>query len=223
MPSFFRRLLRLIRPQGIQLPGAELYDFVARSAILQTHYERVAEDISTFAARGRLLDIGTGPGALRAKIRLYAPNLRLLDMDVSWSMNEKARRGLSGAELADDIAMCQADAHRLPLADESIEIVVSVGSLRYFKDPIAGLNEIHRVLKKGGAALMYDLVARLPDSIKQQATRDLGRVGLSLLWPHSFEKPFTHASDMESLAADTRFEKGTTRFVGVLCRLTLIK
>jgi hypothetical protein len=44
-----------------------------------------------------------------------------------------------------------------------------------------------------------------------------------LLWLHSFEEPFRAVAELPALAAPTRFGKGETRFVGLLCCLELRK
>jgi ubiquinone/menaquinone biosynthesis C-methylase UbiE len=43
-----------------------------------------------------------------------------------------------------------------PLADNSVDLVVSILSLHHWDDPAAGLNEIVRVLGPGGQAWIYD-------------------------------------------------------------------
>jgi hypothetical protein len=70
---------------------------------------------------------------------------------------------------------------------------------------------------------MYNLVRDTPTSILRQASREFGRLKLTLLWLHAFEEPFYSREDLESLARASRFKKGLTRFVGVLCGLVLQK
>jgi ubiquinone/menaquinone biosynthesis C-methylase UbiE len=53
--------------------------------------------------------------------------------------------------------LVQADAGRLPLAGAAFDGVVCANSFPYFRQPVAALREMRRVLRPGG------LVRRLPD------------------------------------------------------------
>jgi SAM-dependent methyltransferase len=88
---------------------------------------------------------------------------------------------------------------------------------------LAALNEVHRLLKAGGHALVYDLVRKLPPSVAEAARREFGSLQTRMLWLHSFEEPFYSPRDMEALVPATSFQRGQTQFVGVLCCLVLQK
>jgi ubiquinone/menaquinone biosynthesis C-methylase UbiE len=45
----------------------------------------------------------------------------------------------------------------MPFADASFDFVVCMALFKNFADPVGALNEIHRVLKPGGQASIYDL------------------------------------------------------------------
>jgi ubiquinone/menaquinone biosynthesis C-methylase UbiE len=53
-------------------------------------------------------------------------------------------------------AWLQASAVRLPLADRSVDWVVSCNSFHYFRDPAACLAEAGRVLRPGGRLVVVD-------------------------------------------------------------------
>jgi hypothetical protein len=84
-------------------------------------------------------------------------------------------------------------------------------------------NEVHRVLKAGGYALIYDLVRKLPAGIVEEARREFGPLRTWMLWLHSFEEPFYSSEAMEALVPATSFRRGQTQFVGVLRCLLLRK
>lgn len=223
MWQWARRLLRAVHPEGIPWPGSVLYDALTRRAIFQRHYDLVARDVLGYCTQGRLLDIGTGSAWLLVRLRPLAPRLRLVGADISTAMLRRARRNLAKAGLEGQIEIRQGDAGRMPFSDGQFDLVVSTGSLHHWKTPVAGLNEVHRVLRDGGVALLYDLVKRLPESVDASVKSEFGRLRMRLLWLHSFEEPFFSPQDMESLAAGSLFGQGQTRFVGVLCCLVLRK
>jgi len=221
--SWFWKVMRRLHPQGIPWPGSVLYDALSGSSIFLRHYQMVAEDIGRYCRSGRVLDVGTGPGRLPLAICRTLPDVRVVGVDISSGMVAQARKNVAQASGSAAIEIIEAAAASLPFPDDSFEAVVSTGVMHHWKDPAADLNEIHRVLKPGGYALLYDLVRKLPPAVAQQARRDFGRVRSTLLWLHSFEEPFYEVDEMRSLPAGSKFSAGDVCFVGVLCCLVLKK
>ena len=218
--SPFRRLLKIVHPEGIPWPGSVLYNAISLSVIFQRHYELVANDILNYCRQGSLLDIGTGPARLLLKIHQQCPGMRLVGIDSSPAMVAKARQNV---ETSRGIEIKEGNADHIPFPDCSFDIVVSTGSMHHWKQPTAGLNETYRVLKEGGLALMYDLVSDTPESILEEIRRQFGRWKTTLFWLHSFEEPFYTQKNFEAMAQTTLFRKGQTRFVGLLYCLILKK
>jgi ubiquinone/menaquinone biosynthesis C-methylase UbiE len=156
-------------------------------------------------------------------LRRSLPELELVGVDISPAMVATAQENIKRAGYAAAIDLRVAAAEALPFPDESFNAVVSTGSLHHWKPPLAALNEVHRVLKAGGYALVYDLVRKLPPSVAEAARRKFGSLRTRMLWLHSFEEPFYSPQDMEALVPITFFQRGQTQFVGVLCCLVLQK
>jgi ubiquinone/menaquinone biosynthesis C-methylase UbiE len=157
------------------------------------------------------------------KLSEEAPRLRLVGVDVSPSMVTKAQQNVSAAGLSNRIEIWESSADHLPFADAYFDVVVSTGSIHHWKEPVTCLNEIHRILKPGGNAWMYDLVSDTPQSVLEEMRRDFGRLKTTLFWLHSFEEPFYTRETFQQLASATRFQQGQTEFVGVLCCLEMQK
>jgi SAM-dependent methyltransferase len=103
---------------------------------------------------GRLLDIGTGTGRV---LELLGPRVRqALGVDASKAMLALARARLNGPDLA-HCAVRQADMYRLPLSDQSFDIVVLQMVLHHAEDPAGAILEATRVLRPGGRLLVIDL------------------------------------------------------------------
>lgn len=218
-----RRLLKVVHPEGIPWPGTTLYNAISAAYIFQRNYEWVAQDILSYCPEGSILDIGTGPGWLLIKFHQRSPRARIVGLDASPSMVTQARENIADAGLSGVIEVEKGSANRIPFDDESFDAVVSTGSIHHWKEPIAALNEVYRVLKRGRYALIYDVVSDTPASVLQETAREFGRLKMWLFWLHAFEEPFYTRRDFELLAAPTWFKKGHTRFVGVQCCLILEK
>jgi ubiquinone/menaquinone biosynthesis C-methylase UbiE len=221
--SPLRRLLKLFHPEGIPWPGTVVYNLISATTIFQHSYEVIAKDIMDYCTEGSLLDIGTGPGWLLLKLHQQAPQMRLTGMDASSSMVAKTQENILTAGLSHVIDVSEGNASRIPFAESSFDIVVSTGSIHHWKDPIVALNEVHRVLKPGAHALMYDLVSDTPTGILDEMTREFGKLKSMLFWLHGFEEPFYSRQNFEELARPTLFKEGRTRFVSLLCCLILKK
>jgi ubiquinone/menaquinone biosynthesis C-methylase UbiE len=223
MSPGWRQYLRRWHPQGIPWPASVLYNEISRSGIFERHYQLVADDLAGYCRSGRALDIGTGPGRLLLAIRRTLPDMAVTGADISQAMVATAVRNMKQAGFSGSVEVIQAAADDLPFPDDLFDLVVSTGSLHHWKDAVAGLNEVFRVLKPGRNALMYDLVKSMPPALLKQARDEFGLFRTALLWMHSFEEPFYCPDEMEALASSTLFGKGETRFAGMLCCLVLKK
>jgi SAM-dependent methyltransferase len=142
--------------RAFDLPTAGMYDALV-GTVLEGFYARVASDVAAAYPRGTLLEIGSGPGRLAVRLGREAPNLAVIGVDISDAMVERATRRAAGASLLERVRFKVGDVAALSFADGEFDEVVSTLSMHHWPDPAKGLAEIHRVLKPGGEARIYDL------------------------------------------------------------------
>lgn len=132
-------------------PVAELYD-EAFSDISVRKAEIAFIEARLPPSRPRVLELGTGNGALLAHL---APRISAgVGVDRSASMIDHGRRRCAKHP---HIELHAVDTPALPVADASVDVVVSLLSWRYLDwDPI--MAEIRRVLAPGGRLLVVDMV-----------------------------------------------------------------
>ena len=116
-------------------------------------YRRVARDVDALAlpAGARVLDVGTGPGALPRLLAERRPDLEIDAVDLSPEMIAQAVGSAPAS-----VTFAVADVARLPWPDATFDLVVSTISQHHWVDPTAGMAEVRRVLRPGGRAWVYD-------------------------------------------------------------------
>lgn len=76
-------------------------------------------------------------------------------LDVSGTFVEIAKR--NAAEAAVGIDFRQGNASAMPLCDDAFDFIVCRAAFKNFSHPVEAMNEMYRVLKPGGCALIIDL------------------------------------------------------------------
>jgi ubiquinone/menaquinone biosynthesis C-methylase UbiE len=138
--------------------GAGPYSRIA-PRLLRGFYRCVADDVVSGLSRGAVLDVGAGPGTLALEIARRQPSLEVVGVDISPEMLAIARANAQREGLDGRVRFETGDAARLPFADRSFDLVVSTLSLHHWPDLAASLRELHRVLRPGGRAWLYDVRA----------------------------------------------------------------
>src|SRR5262249_50627843 len=120
----------------------------------------VADLVATRVRRGsHVLEVAPGPGYLA--IEMVRRGYRVAALDISSAFVRIARENAARAGVAVDIK--EGNASRMPFPDEAFDFIVCVAAFKNFSDPIGALNEMHRVLKPGGEASIFDLRKDISD------------------------------------------------------------
>lgn len=110
-------------------------------------YESMAA-IREAPERGTIVDCPCGAGVALRGLSDDA-RVRYIGLDLSPHMLRRARRRADARGLG-DTEWVEADAARLPLADESADLFLSYWGLHCFAEPERAVREAARVLKPGG-------------------------------------------------------------------------
>lgn len=105
-------------------------------------------DVTRFA---RILDVGSGAGQiLKHLLKAAAPETQLVAFDLSHQMLKRARLRIKNPRPM----YVTGDMLHMPFADETFDCVTCGWVIEHLPDPVPGLEEIKRVLKPGGSALI---------------------------------------------------------------------
>jgi ubiquinone/menaquinone biosynthesis C-methylase UbiE len=110
-----------------------------------------------FAGAGRILDIGSGTGGLWPHLARFAPQARVIALDLSLVMlrQARARHPAAGA-----VTWVRANALAMPVRMGWADLVTCHDSFAHFEDHDAALRAFWRALRPGGHLLILHDVPR---------------------------------------------------------------
>jgi ubiquinone/menaquinone biosynthesis C-methylase UbiE len=215
---------------------AKAYKGVGMEGVIATWYARnTSRDLGRFTQTARrvaelahpgniVLEVAPGPGYLAIELAKRGYNVTALD--ISRSFVRIARRNARDAGVAVDVR--HGNAAEMPFADGSFDFIVCVAAFKNFSDPIGALNEMHRVLKPGGQATVFDL---RKDAAREDIEAEVRRMQLSAMnaqltrWAFNLmllRRAYT-SGQLQQMAKHTRFGHWEVTPEGIGLEFRLIK
>lgn len=152
---------------------------ISREGTLPNRHRFVVQDILKYCKpqKGFWVDLGAGRGQLTIPLIEAAENpVVMLDPD-----EEAMAQGLRIARekgLEDRLFAVVGVAESLPFLDNSVDLLVSRGSIFFWDDPVKGLQEVYRVLRPGAPAYIGGGAG---SGFPQEATEQLIRMRVEQL------------------------------------------
>ena len=121
----------------------------------------------------RVLDLGSGAGTdSLVAAQMVGERGQVTGIDMTPAMLAKARTAAAEMGLA-NVEFVEAEAERLPFADESFDVIISNGVIDLIPDKDAVFSELHRVLVPGGRLQIADVTIQNPVSAEGRRNIDL--------------------------------------------------
>ena len=153
-----------------------------------TGWDRVLGAFASFCrvrAGWRVLDIGCGPGGLARHLAALGCVTIGLDRDMQMAV-------LAAHSYGAKVPCLQADAQRLPSADEKFDLVTATNVVFLLDRPQDGLAEMARVVRRGGRLAMLNPSEHLSSGSAAALANERGLTGIertSLLgWARAAEE-----------------------------------
>jgi ubiquinone/menaquinone biosynthesis C-methylase UbiE len=192
--------------------ASRLYDFLTQAQIVQLQTDQIARFLCSQMNKGKLLDIGSGPGRLLLRLHALNPVLDLYGLDISPAMIGRASENLAGMPTW----LMVGSIEHAPFEDEMFDLVTCTGSFYLWEHPRECLNEIWRILKLPGRACLFEIRGDVDlKDLKRTLRHQLRRESLwrRAVAPFPIRKAISQCYSFEALSAllkDTSFRTSTS-------------
>jgi ubiquinone/menaquinone biosynthesis C-methylase UbiE len=200
--------------------GKKAYKGVGLEGIIGRIYaksvEKVYEDYVEMAARIKkiitgktdILEVASGPGYLSIELAKNA-DYNVTGLDISATLVEIANSRAQKEFVA--VKFVVGNAADMPFAADQFDFVICNAAFNYFSEPLKALNEMQRVLKPGGKALVIDIRNDVTDEeikyiVKRMQLGKLNSMLTSLHFKQVLRKRAYAIEQMEQLVRASNFE-----------------
>lgn len=182
--------------------------------------DRLAREIP---ASGKILEVAPGPGYLAIELAKRG-QYRITGLDISRTCVKIARENAARESVPVDFQLGNASA--MPFTDGSFDFIVCRAAFKNFSEPEEALNEMFRVLRPGGRALIIDLRKDASmDDIKSYVQRPgVGRLDaliIKLTFRYVLIPRAYSADQFMAMAARSKFGKCALSISGIGMEVTL--
>jgi ubiquinone/menaquinone biosynthesis C-methylase UbiE len=211
------RTLRRVGDLGINGIAAKWYDQNTREHRLD-EMARYAEEVDAHIENDALvLEVAPGPGYLAIELARLG-DYEITGVDISEDFVEIARK--NAAEVGVTVTFEQGNAADLPFGDEQFDFIVCTAAFKNFNRPRESLEEMYRVLKPGGTALIMDMNRNITDQDIRTEIRRMGVTGVEEIFMKFMFKYFLRRgaytkTEFDSLATSSDFEEWVIQLNGI--------
>ncbi|WP_245815589.1 class I SAM-dependent methyltransferase [Seinonella peptonophila] len=119
-----------------------------------------------------ILEVAPGPGFLSTELAKLSHEYQVTGLDISKTFIDLARKHALQENV--EVTFLLGDAADMPLDTETFDFITCQSAFKNFSNPVAAINEMYRVLKPGGKALIVDLRKDASKAgIKQHVNQEL--------------------------------------------------
>ncbi len=180
----------------------------ARNTEGASRHREVAERIAGGLPDGaRILEVAPGPGFLAIELAKYG-RFQVAGLDISKTFVQIASDNAAKAGV--NVAFHHGDAAAMPFGADSFDLIICMAAFKNFSEPVRALNEMYRVLKSGGKAIIGDL---RPDVSDEAIAVEVQKMKLSwfsslmtkLTFKHMLRKRAYSREQLREMASQTPF------------------
>lgn len=173
-------------------------------------FRREARNVGQHLRTGcNVLEVAPGPGFFAIELAKLG-DFRITGLDISQTLVEIAKENARNEGVNIDFLLGNAAA--MPFADESFDIAYCSAAFKNFSEPVKALDEMHRVLRPGGTAIVADLckdasLDEIDTYVKQSGHSRIDAWLTKRTFRHLLLKRAYTNDDFKRMAQSSRFGK----------------
>jgi ubiquinone/menaquinone biosynthesis C-methylase UbiE len=195
--------------KGIAMEGM-IARWYAQTTKNREDHKLTAKRVTEHLAGGsRVLEVAPGPGYLSIEIAQLG-NYKVVGLDISKTMVEIAQANARTAGVA--VEFRHGEAADMPFDDDTFDFIVCTAAFKNFTEPVRALNEMCRVLKTGGKALIADLRrdaswAGIDEEVKKMGLNAINSLIVKWTFRQMLLKSAYTKAEIQGFVAQTGFRK----------------
>ena len=204
--------------RGLGMEGMLAKWYARNTANSMDDYRRAAAKLAQrLAPASRVLEVAPGPGYLAIALAKLGPYV-VAGLDISDTFVRLAADNAKKAHV--DVDFRRGDAAAMPFADGVFDAIVCRAAFKNFTEPLKSLDEMHRVLRAGGSALIVDLdknatPAQIADAVVNMRLGPINGWITRMTFQHLLLKRAYRPQDMQAMAEQSRFNNCELHLEGI--------
>ncbi len=196
--------------KGILKTGMGAKWYAGITAKSMNDYISDAKRMAQFLSSGdSALEVAPGPGYLATALAKLG-NFHVVGMDISQAFVNIAQA--KAKEAGVQVEFRQGDVSAMPFPGDTFNLIVCRAAFKNFAAPVTALNEMYRVLKPGGKAVIIDLRHDTSSADIDKAVNAMGLDRINtwvtkLTFKHMLLKRAYTADSFRQLIAQTHFKQ----------------
>jgi ubiquinone/menaquinone biosynthesis C-methylase UbiE len=191
---------------------------------LETYRQQAARLVEHLDEGASILEIAPGPGYLAIELAKLG-RFQVTGLDISHTFVTLAEDLATSSGVS--VAFRLGDATAMPFAPEQFDLVVCQAAFKNFERPLNALNEIHRVLRPGGRAVIQDMSSKASNTAIAAEVADMQLGALSALTTRAIltglRRRAYSPQQFEQLAQRSTFRQATVHSEGIGLEATLTR
>jgi ubiquinone/menaquinone biosynthesis C-methylase UbiE len=210
---------RRFKDLGIEGMTARWYDNNARKSRL-TEMKEYAKEASKYLHDGcSVLEVAPGPGYLAIELAKLGICNKIIGLDISKDFVEIAQRNAKEAGVI-EVEFQHGNVADIHFPDNSFDFIICTAAFKNFKQSFKALNQICRVLKSGGNALIADMNRKasnqqIEDYLKSIEAKGINKLFMKLIFKYFLRSGAYTKDEFISLISKTTFKQYDIREKGM--------
>jgi len=173
--SFVRKFKNL----GISGPFTRWYDKNTRETRLNEMREYATEVARHIKEGANVLEVAPGPGYMSIELAKMG-NFNITGMDISADFVEICKTNAQRENV--DVTFLQGNVSAMPFEANTFDFIFCSAAFKNFKEPVAALQEMYRVLKNAGMGLIVDMRRDVTKQGLAEEVEKITQPGIERFW-----------------------------------------